>query len=440
MNPRPAPNDAREEPGVVAEIQGVYGAFSFPEKLLQQIWSRQEFLAAGLCTADGRTLRVRHAGRWNRLGGPDFFGAQLELGGQPIEGDVEVHLRAGDWNAHGHAKDPAYDRVVLHVVLFPGAECFTRGANGREIPVLSLLTHLAHDLEEYAAEAAVERLASRASDVFFEEFSQRPLADVRAELACYAERRWQTKCVAAAQRVARLGWDEACHHTALEILGYRNNRAAMLQVAQTFSLARWTAAAAERGVSAQPWHEAAMAAGEPHWNRQGVRPANLPATRLQQYFSWNAARPAWPARLSGLSEQVGRSVAEISGIAGAVGASFGAGTTTAWFRKQHRLAALSRAWRDAVAGDAVGGGRWDTLVCDGLLPLLASREDVVAQPQLRQRLGEFWYFWPMGDLPERMEAALRRLELVGPRDWPASHGVGQGALAWLWAKDSGRAV
>src|SRR5690606_29567876 len=100
----------------------------------------------------------------NLLGGPDFSGARIRFADtSELTGDVELHLRAADWDAHGHARDPAYDRVILHVVLFPpGARAITTGGRGNEIPVLALLPLLHRALEEFAADEAVENLASHA--------------------------------------------------------------------------------------------------------------------------------------------------------------------------------------------------------------------------------------------------------------------------------------
>ena len=131
----------------VAELQGLYGAFAFPERLFQQIWQRGDYDTGSVCTADGRTLVIRHPGRWNHLGGPDFIGARLRIDGLEVTGDVELHLDAKDWVVHGHADDPAYENVILHVVLFPCTELFTVGACGRGIPILCLLPRLHHGLE-----------------------------------------------------------------------------------------------------------------------------------------------------------------------------------------------------------------------------------------------------------------------------------------------------
>src|SRR6185369_12121052 len=123
--------------GAVAEIQGLYGPFSFPEKLLQKIWLRRDFDSSSARLIDGRSIEVIHPGKWNLLGGPDFRGARLRMGdAPPITGDVELHLHASDWVAHAHAADRAYDGVVLHVVLFPPPrDHVTRRADGSELPV-----------------------------------------------------------------------------------------------------------------------------------------------------------------------------------------------------------------------------------------------------------------------------------------------------------------
>ncbi len=65
---------------------------------------------------NGASLRVLSPGRWNRMPGPDFRNAKLELNGKTICGDIEVHVKTSDWISHGHGGDPAYDNVILHVV------------------------------------------------------------------------------------------------------------------------------------------------------------------------------------------------------------------------------------------------------------------------------------------------------------------------------------
>ena len=401
-----------QTPASVAELQGLYGAFSFSEHLLQKIWLRGDFARDAAATAGGVAVEVLHAGRWNRLGGPDFVGARLRFGGGPeVTGDVELHLHAGDWEAHGHAGDPAYDGVVLHVVLFPPPPARrTLGAGGREIPVLPLLALLLHDLEEFAADEAVERLAARPAGRIFEELGLLPVAETERRLRELAEERWRQKVHFARLRVQRLGWTAACHQTALEILGFRFNRSPMLRLAARFPLESWAAGA----VSV----ESALAAEAPAWSLQGVRPANQPPTRLGQYLRWVQAQPAWPARLAALGPAWPVIAPELP-------------TTVA--RREFRLGSRRSDLVRELCGGAVGGSRLDTLVADGFLPLLA------AQGARENELQGSWFHWFCGDLPPQIPRALRDLGIVGRARQPAANGWGQGLLAWWWRREAGGA-
>ncbi|MDR1010386.1 MAG: DUF2851 family protein, partial [Opitutaceae bacterium] len=280
----------------VAEIQGLYGPFTFPEHLLQKIWERRDFDAHHAATADGRRVRIEHTGKWNRFGGPDFKNALLRIGGDRFAGDVEVHLRESDWDAHQHANDPAYANVVLHVVLFPPRRNATPGANARDIPVLSLLPLLHHDLEQYAADDAIEHLAAHSLSRANKTLSALAHDALRATLARHAEKRWRQKIHFARLRVEKLGWDEACHHAALEILGYSRNRAAMLGVAGKYPLRDWVKSAGLADAIFAEWQEARA------WAPQATRPANHPRTRLRQYAAWVSARPTWTQALPALAK------------------------------------------------------------------------------------------------------------------------------------------
>ncbi len=109
------------------------------EMEVQALWFEQLHQPA-LTTDDGRTVEIIQPGFWNHGGGPDFSRAVVRFSkeGQPDEaltiGNVEVHLRAADWNVHGHHVDPAYDETVLHIVwetkgpkaFFPATSSFRR--------------------------------------------------------------------------------------------------------------------------------------------------------------------------------------------------------------------------------------------------------------------------------------------------------------------------
>jgi len=405
-NSRPSP-----VAGTVEEVLGVDGPFSFPEKLFQRLWARREFDPRGARTADGRRLKVIHPGRWNHLGGPDFCDARLRIGEATVSGDVELHLRAQDWAAHAHAEDPAYATVVLHVVLFPPATTHTCGVDGRQIPIFALLPRLYHDLEEYAANAAVESLANRPSMRLLEALGELPRAELLAELAKRAEDRWINKVRFAGLRVARLGWVEACHHTALEILGYRYNRAPVLRVASRYPFSLWASGEIELD-------DVLASEGSAGWSMQGVRPANQPRTRLRQYADWSLAVPDWPERL-------------VPGFTLTERATLGNGDTlgtptTRVLRRSRDFPCQRERCRQDVCGGVLGGPRLDNLICDGFLPLVATRGS-----DLALKAKGLWIHWYPGDLPPLIRPGLRDLGLVDGARLPTGQGLAQGLLGWL---------
>ncbi len=387
---------------VVAELQGLYGAFTFPERLLQQIWQRGDYDSTDAATQEGRPLKISYPGRWNHLGGPDFAGARLNLDGREITGDVELHLHAKDWDSHGHAGDPAYANVVLHVVLFPCEAAYTIGVGGQAIPILCLLPRLHHGLEEYATEAAIEQLAGRPlhrAQETLGALSNEALARLLEE---HAAHRWRSKVHFAGERIKRLGWEAACHHAALEILGYRFNRAPMLRVATAHPLDEW--------VQARVATESIFTQGAEHWSLHGVRPRNHPRLRLRQYAEWCRERPDWVGRLRA-------STAWSTGQASPPTADLGA------WRRQAGLRALRARLRGDLCGDRVSGSRFDNLLGDGFMPLLAA--------ETGQDLSGVWGGWFAGDAPESAGRVLKALGVFDGRARPVSQGPIQGLLGWM---------
>ncbi len=389
-------------PDSVAEFQGLYGPFVCSEKVLQKIWRQGDFAREQAATSDGRRVEVVSPGRWNLLGGPDFKGARLRLDGEPVTGDVEVHFHAADWAAHGHAANPAYADVVLHVLLFPpgAGELPARRGDGTRLPTLVLLPLLLRDLEEYAADTALEALAARDDWRQLAGLVERPVAETQVLLWKHAQARWRQKVHFARIRLGKLGWSAAAHHTALEILGYRLNRAPMLAVAARHSLEEWR--------QLNPV-EVIQAAGFA-WSLHGVRPANHPFARLHQYAAWVKACPDWPERLAEWGRDFPAGPDEVA-------------ASTVRARREMALQMRRGKLAQDVTGRAVGGTRSDNLVCDGFLPLLAAHSG--------RELFAGWFHWFPGDGPDQARRALLRLGVAGSRAQPHGHGYGQGLLGWM---------
>lgn len=399
-------NDA-EEALRVCELLGLEGSYSFSEKILQRIWWTGDFEQGNLRTQDGCRLELLWKGRWNRLKGPDFKGARLLIDGSLVEGDVELHLHAADWNAHGHALDRAYDRVVLHVVLFPPEEGWlTRNFRDEPLPTLVMLPLLPQDLEAYALDDAAESLAGRLPRQLFELLAQLGAAELEARLQEKAQQRWVQKRHFAERRLAKVPWSEACHRAALDCLGFRNNRVPMTQVAHLWPLENWI----QGRVSPEAVYETQTLS----WREHGCRPANRPLPRLRQYATWCARRPNWPETLECLGEDFAETSKRLASGESLPGACF---------------AHLRRRVKTEICGDALGGARLDSMICDIFLPLLSFQKSGDLEP--------LWSAWPVGDLPAELRRLLSDLYLLDPGLRVKCNGLAQALLALSLDLDEG---
>lgn len=106
------------------------------EELLHYVWRHKIFPLQPLHTTAGLAVEVIDPGLPNADAGPDFFNAKVKIDGTLWVGNVEVHLRASDWLAHGHDRDRAYDSVVLHVI--GEYDCDVYRTDGQLIPQMLL--------------------------------------------------------------------------------------------------------------------------------------------------------------------------------------------------------------------------------------------------------------------------------------------------------------
>jgi len=104
------------------------------EEFLHFIWENKLFQRESLLTEEGEILQIVHPGRHNTHAGPDFFDARVKIGETLWAGNIEIHLKASDWNKHGHQNDPVYRNTILHVVAISDIQVFND--MGSAIPVL----------------------------------------------------------------------------------------------------------------------------------------------------------------------------------------------------------------------------------------------------------------------------------------------------------------
>jgi len=274
------------------------GAVGFPESRLQAAWVR---LRAGrrLRTNDGREVTVLSPGTWNVEAGPDFRQARLEIGGQAMCGDVEIHCRAGDWLRHGHEGDPRYAGVVLHVV----GEDDTRG---RAIPLPHPIVELAPVGNRYALTMARRYPAGDCRELFSADDDD----TLRADFQAAGVERAQGKAAEMLQDMLAPGAARAPHRRLFAACGYKQNRAPFRQLHDRYAslfpggmpnglapehvlwglaglLPDPTATPLEAPMAAyvqscwQAWWKLRPEAAPPlSWQRHGLRPLNRPERRI----------------------------------------------------------------------------------------------------------------------------------------------------------------
>lgn len=106
------------------------------EDFLHFLWLFQYFDKQALQTTQRETLQVVQVGARNLEAGADFSLSKLKINGVDWAGDIEIHLKSSDWNAHQHQHNPAYNNVILHVVWVDDAP--VQRVDGTLMPTLEL--------------------------------------------------------------------------------------------------------------------------------------------------------------------------------------------------------------------------------------------------------------------------------------------------------------
>ena len=106
------------------------------EKDVVSIW--QKYTAGKIFCCGNDVIEIIYPGRASNNGGCDFKDAVFLLNGKITTGDVEVHIRGGDWHRHGHSHDPRYNDIALHVVAIDDTGSITRTSLGKDIPLINI--------------------------------------------------------------------------------------------------------------------------------------------------------------------------------------------------------------------------------------------------------------------------------------------------------------
>ncbi len=204
-----------------------------PELELQAMWFAGAF-GRNFRTTDGRSVKIVQFGEWNRGAGPDFVQVAVEIDDERRTGALEIDLQTSDWKAHGHATNPDFNAVVLHVVFQSGAALGdVRSANGTVIPQVQISdAQLADAMNRPQREVAIAHPGRCVFPLrkFSASSTERLLKEAFLHRAEIKTRRWL-------RMEEAHGRDQALFQATAETLGYRGNAWSMKVLAQRVPLA-----------------------------------------------------------------------------------------------------------------------------------------------------------------------------------------------------------
>ena len=204
------------------------------EKLLAQIWERQLIIKDALLTVDGKEVQVIYSGRENNDSGPDYCDALITIGGgMPLKGDVELHVRSHEWRSHGHHRDPGYNGVILHVVMWNDRDETSLLHSGKTVPILALYSYLAGSLEELQRAVQIRLPSYEPCHGALERYGTGALAEL---LDKAGEERFYFKVEKFRKRLDAEEASQVIYEGIMRALGYAKNKESFEELARMLPL------------------------------------------------------------------------------------------------------------------------------------------------------------------------------------------------------------
>jgi hypothetical protein len=199
-----------------------------PERLLQAVWFHQRLHRDALRLTDGRPVRVLHPGFWNREAGPDFRRAILQWeDGSTTQGDVEVDLHSSGWKTHGHAGNPEFAGVILHVVWSAAPRC-----PGPTLELPPFLEVPVEELLRWHGSAEAGRWPPALVGQCRAPLQGLPPGQQEELLQQAASARLRIKAARLTTRARMVGWNAALWEFLFRALGYKQNPWPMQRVGE----------------------------------------------------------------------------------------------------------------------------------------------------------------------------------------------------------------
>ena len=198
---------------------------SLHESQIINLWRYLLLKEIALIAEDGTPVKIIYPGRINDDQGADFRDAVMVTKQGLVIGDIEIHVKSSDWQAHRHHLNPQYNRVILHVVMKSDRKKATYLENGRSIPTLALNKYIGSSIPLVDPRTVSNTpcsgcCASLPSDI------------IAQFLDSAGKQRFLTKADNFEADIAQVGANQSLYQGIMGALGYYKNRRHFLELAR----------------------------------------------------------------------------------------------------------------------------------------------------------------------------------------------------------------
>jgi len=215
-----------------ARAKGVRLINNLAESQVIKIWQHLLLDRTELTTEGGEPIRIIYPGRINDDRGADFRDAVITTSQGLIKGDIEVHVKSSGWQSHQHHHDPAYNRVILHVVMWHDSEATTL-ENGKGAPILVLDKYIKSPTSQWSKRVYHPTTSGM---LCFKGVKGLTPGAVAEFLDSAGEERFLAKATKFQADLAQLGASQCLYQGIMGALGYSKNKLPFLELARRLPL------------------------------------------------------------------------------------------------------------------------------------------------------------------------------------------------------------
>lgn len=200
------------------------------EEFLYNVWQFKRWdSSVKLETTQGEAIEIISPGTLNPNAGPDFLNARLRINGILWAGNIEIHLRTTDWFLHKHGGDPAYQKIILHVVFEDNS--IEKVGN---FPTLELKKYVPKDLI-YKYKNLNQAFQFIPCETFLASVGTETLQSTKVNMLL---EKWMLKEKKLKERLEQLAgdWEQLLFEQIAYVFGLKINAEAFLQLAKSLNV------------------------------------------------------------------------------------------------------------------------------------------------------------------------------------------------------------